>query len=53
MDFWYDMTSPSKNGNVIFNPSINIVSHGAFVRCVRDNSGGGGKPVEPDKPIRE
>lgn len=53
MDFWYDMTSPSKNGNVIFNPSNNIVSHGAFVRCVRDNSGGGGKPVEPDKPTSE
>ena len=51
MDFWYDMTSPSKNGNIIFNPYGEVTSNGAFVRCVRDEnySGGGSKPVEPPK----
>lgn len=39
MDLWYDMTSPDKNGNVIWNPSERA---GGFVRCVRSGSGSGG-----------
>lgn len=40
IDFWYDMTSPNKNGNVIYNPPGH--KDAGFLRCVRDDKSGGG-----------
>lgn len=38
MDLWYDMTSPARNGYIVWNPSERA---GGFVRCVRSEGGGG------------
>lgn len=40
IDFWYDMSSPEKNGNVIYDPSGQ--KDAGFIRCVRDGDSGGG-----------
>lgn len=40
LDLWYDMTSPEKNGKVLYNPSGS--KDAGFVRCVRDGSSGSG-----------
>lgn len=36
IDFWYDMTSPNKNGNVIYNPPKH--KDAGFLRCVRKDN---------------
>lgn len=40
IDFWYDMSSPEKNGNIIYNPPTH--NDAGFIRCVRDGDSGGG-----------
>lgn len=51
-DLWYAMADPGRETKQSLVSNIGD-GYASFVRCVRDNSGGGGKPVEPDKPTSE
>lgn len=48
-DLWYAMTDPGKDTKQSLVSQIGN-DYASFVRCVRDKSGGGSKPEEPEKP---